>query len=485
MAVWALVDCNNFYASCERVFNPALEGQPLVVLSNNDGCIIARSDEAKALGIPMGAPLHQYQAMLQRHQVAVYSSNYTLYGDMSARVMASFGRFTPAVEIYSIDEAFLGLDGFDRQGLTAQMILMRQKIRQWTGIPVSVGIGPTKTLAKLANRIAKKYASDGVYDLGDDPGRLTRILGDTEIEDIWGISRRWGARLRRLGIGTALQLQQASPRRIRQALSVVGERIVHELNGIPCLGLEEIQPKQTIMASRSFGVLVTDRESLMEAVASHAARAAEKLRRQGSLAGGLYVTIRTNRFREQDRQYSNAVLIGFDEPTADTACLIRAARIGLGRIWRSGYRYHKAGVMLVELTEGRISASPPSGLAAPAGGAGSRPETAGKAEAASFGPVWQPSLFSQAAVQHQAEKPRRDDSGNQRRQTTRLMAAQRMAALDNINRRMGRGTLFHAAQGVGGHQQTGTTRRRQHWQMRASFRSPAYTTRWDDLVQVR
>ena len=440
MTCFALVDCNNFYASCERVFQPGLNTRPVVVLSNNDGCIIARSDEAKALGIPMGAPLHEYDAMLKRNKVAVFSSNYALYGDMSARVMELLGCFTPAVEVYSIDEAFLGLEGFKPAMLHDHLTGMRRSIRQWTGIPVSVGVAPTKTLAKLANRIAKKYSSDGVYIMNDE-ALMTRILGDVAVEDVWGISKRWGLRLRRLGISTALQLREASPRQIRQAMSVVGERIVHELNGQPCLEMEDIQPKQTIASSRSFGQLVSDRRSLEEAVASYTARAAEKLRHQQSRAGGLYVFIRTNRFRQQDPQYSNAAMIGFDEPVADTATLIRAAIRAVGKLYRPGYRYHKAGVMLTELSDGEGE---------------------------------QMSLFSMDATT----------------QEKRNAGDQRMAMLDQINRIMGPGTLFHAAEGVGPApgrkrgQPRQNLRSTERWRMRSQFKSPSYTTRWSDLAQV-
>ena len=434
MACYALVDCNNFYASCERVFAPRLNGKPVVVLSNNDGCVIARSDEAKAVGIPMGAPLHEYENTLKRNKVAVFSSNYALYGDMSARVMESLSQFTPAVEVYSIDEAFLGLDGFEASMLPDHLRQMRKSIRQWTGIPVSVGVAPTKTLAKLANRIAKKYTTDGVYIL-DDPALMTRILGDIEIEDIWGISKRWGARLRQMGITSALDLQRASPRQIRQALSVVGERIVHELNGQPCLELEEVQPKQTIMSSRSFGTMISDLKNLEEAVASYTARAAEKLRHQQSRAGGIYVFIRTNRFRQQDPQYSNAAMIGFDEPTSDTAVMIKAAVSVLRRLYRKGYRYHKAGIMLTDLTEGGAE---------------------------------QMSLFSMSpAIQN-----------------SRKTGDRRMAVLDKVNARMGQGTLFHATEGTS----TAAIRRRKpngaKWRMRSRFKSPSYTTRWSDLARV-
>ncbi|MCE2516995.1 MAG: Y-family DNA polymerase [Alphaproteobacteria bacterium] len=439
MPLYALVDCNNFYASCERVFAPHLNGKPVVVLSNNDGCVIARSDEAKALGVPMGAPLHEYDGMMRRHKINVFSSNYALYGDMSARVMKTMEQFTPDVEVYSIDEAFLGLTGFDPASLPQHMRNLRQAVRQWTGIPVSVGIAPTKTLAKLANRIAKKYTPDGVYMM-TDPQLMTRILGDIEIEDIWGISKRWGARLRALGIGTALELQRASPRQIRQALSVVGERIVHELNGQSCLTLDEVQPKQSIMSSRSFGTMVADCQSLEEAIASYTARAAEKLRRQHSRAGGIYVFIRTNRFRKDDPQYSNAAMVGFDDATDDTASLIRAATSAIRHLYRPGYRYHKAGVMLTDLTDqdgGQISL---------------------------FNPDPAPDV-------------------------TRAQQSRRMAVLDQVNAAMGQGTLFHAAEGLAPKPRTGAQGRRvlntERWRMRARFKSPAYTTRWSELAKVR
>ena len=434
--LFALVDCNNFYVSCERVFAPSLVGRPVVVLSNNDGCVIARSDEAKSLGIPMGAPVHEHKAMMRRHQVQVFSSNYPLYGDMSGRVMESLSQFTPDVEIYSIDEAFLGFEGFDPALLPQQMRQMRQAIRQWTGIPVSVGLASTKTLAKLANRIAKKYASDGVYMM-TDPVLMPRVLGDIAVEDIWGISKRWGQRLRNMGITTALALQQADPRQIRKALSVVGERIVHELNGRSCLEIEAVQAKQNIMSSRSFGRLISDRASLEEAAASYTARAAEKLRKQGSLATGLYVFIRTNRFRSQDPQYSNAALMRFDEPIADTSTLIAAATRAIRQLYRPGFRYHKAGVMLTDLVN-----------------TGSEQKSLWRLDAPD-------SPHFNSATSHR-----------------------RMAMLDQVNAAMGRGTLFHASEGVMPTRDTPTPIK-PSWQMRQQFRSPSYTTRWNDLVRVR
>ncbi len=427
---YALVDCNNFYASCERVFDPSFEDRPVVVLSNNDGCVVARSLEAKALGIPMGAPVHKYEDMFRRHKVAVFSSNYALYGDMSARVMTSLEKFTPDVEVYSIDEAFLGLGGFDPGTLPDRMAGMRRTIHQWTGIPVSVGIAPSKTLAKLACRVAKKNRS-GVYMM-QDPAKLSRILAETEVEDIWWISKRWGARLRLLGINNALQLREANPRQIRKALSVVGERIVHELNGRSCLFLEDVQPpKQNIMFSRSFGGMITTRSELEEAVASYTARAAEKLRGQSSRTRGLYVFIRTNSFRTQDPQYSSSVTVGLDNPSSDTSTLITAAKYGLSRIYKSGYRYKQAGIMLTDLTSSNQG---------------------------------QVSLLT----------PESDEE--------RMAKDQRMAVIDRINHRMGRGAVFTAAEGI---KKGKSPFRTERWRTRIQFKSPSYTTNWRDIPIVR
>ena len=249
--MFALVDCNNFYASCERVFQPRLNGRPVIVLSNNDGCVIARSNEAKALGIEMGRPYFEIREMVRRHGIAVFSSNYTLYGDMSARVMDTLRGYTSDVEVYSIDEAFCDLSGFVQGGLEEHGRLLRQKVKQWTGIPVSVGIAATKTLAKAANKIAKKEG--GVLVL-DRPEAVEAALSRLDVEDVWGIGRQWGALLRGEGIVTALDLRNASDRWIRKHLHVVGLRTVHELRGMSCIPLEEApKPKQSIIVSRSFG----------------------------------------------------------------------------------------------------------------------------------------------------------------------------------------------------------------------------------------
>ncbi|MEM9817195.1 MAG: Y-family DNA polymerase, partial [Cyanobacteria bacterium P01_D01_bin.6] len=243
MPIFALVDANNFYASCERVFNPALINRPICILSNNDGCIVARSNEAKALGIPMGAPWHQYKEVCARNHVAVFSSNYALYGDMSQRVMDCLATFTPDLEIYSIDEAFLQLDGFRYLDLSDYAVTIRRTVYQWTGIPVSVGLGPTKTLAKVANHIAKKRTKTGVFSLCDRATQAA-LLPTIELGDIWGIGRRWEQRLRVMGMATAADLRAANPKVIRQRFNVVAERIVHELNGVACLGLEDVAPRK-------------------------------------------------------------------------------------------------------------------------------------------------------------------------------------------------------------------------------------------------
>ena len=250
--IFALVDCNNFYASCERVFNPKLEGKPIVVLSNNDGCVVARSNEAKALGIPMGAPYFKYKQLINRNQVHVFSSNYTFYGDMSARVMTSLKSLVNDIEIYSIDEAFLDISSFYYCDLEDTALEIRRLIKQWTGIPVSIGIGPTKTLAKVANRQAKKDETTNVFDIRDKNKR-EEILKNLPLEDIWGISTRWGRRLRKIGVETAYDLTQANTRHVRKTISIVGERIQHELNGVSCIGIEEVKNKKNIISSKSFG----------------------------------------------------------------------------------------------------------------------------------------------------------------------------------------------------------------------------------------
>jgi len=348
MKVFALVDCNNFYASCERVFDPSLKKRPIVVLSNNDGCIVARSNEVKALGIPMGVPFFEYKAVIEKHNVAVFSSNYQLYGDMSQRVMDSLRLFAPDMEVYSIDEAFLRLDNLQPRNLYEYCKTIRVKMIQWTGIPVSIGIGPSKVLAKVANRVAKKQTDDGVFDIRSQKTQ-DEILKALDVEKIWGIAGRWAERLGRIGIEKASDLRDASPTIIRKHLSVVGERIVRELKGQSCIDLEDIQPRKNIMSSKSFGTLLTKKEPLEEALANYAARACEKLRQQNSRAQAVYVFVQTNGFRETDKQYSNALTCTLTIPTSDTRIIIEAAKFCLNRIYKQGYRYKKTGIMLLDL----------------------------------------------------------------------------------------------------------------------------------------
>ena len=342
--LFALVDCNNFYVSCERVFDPALEGRPVVALSNNDGCVIARSEEAKALGIPMGAPLFRVRPLIREHGVLVYSSNYALYGDMSGRVMAGLSEFAPDVEVYSIDEAFLDLAGAPGGDAARYGREIRAKIRRWTGIPVSIGIARTKTLAKLAAGIAKK-SPNGVFAFpraGD--------LALTEVGDVWGIGRRHAAMLKAGGILTALDLRHAAPAWARKRMGLGGARTVLELGGTACLDLETQPPqKKTTTVSRSFAHPVEDLDALRDAVSVFSGRAAAKLRRARLLAGAVTVFIHTNRFSGKDRQYHNAATRVLASPTSHTGDITGAALSALEQIFRPGLRYKKAGVLLFDL----------------------------------------------------------------------------------------------------------------------------------------
>ena len=344
--MFALVDCNNFYASCERVFDPSLNGRPLVVLSNNDGCVIARSEEAKALGIPMGVPFFKQKAVIEKNRISVFSSNYQLYGDMSQRVMDSLRLFAPDMEVYSIDEAFLRLDSFRYHDLSEYCKNIRARVLQWTGIPVSIGIGPSKVLAKVANRIAKKKTRDGVFDIRN-PKTQDEILRNLKTEKIWGIGRRWAERLDRIGIKQALELRDASPTLIRKQLSVVGERILRELRGQSCIDLEDVQPRKSILSSKSFGKTVTQKEAIAEALANYTARACEKLRKQNSRAQAVQVFVQTSQFRET--QYNSEFACALSMPTSDTRKIVQAARFCLDRIYKRGYSYKKTGVLLLDL----------------------------------------------------------------------------------------------------------------------------------------
>ena len=349
--MFGLMDCNNFYASCERVFNPALNGKPIVVLSNNDGCVIARSNEAKALGIKMGVPAYQIKDLVSSHEVAVFSSNYTLYGDMSGRVMSILAGLAPELEVYSIDEAFINLDGIqDIQSLGTKIV---NKVTCGTGIPVSLGIAPTKTLAKVANKFAKKYSAYNRLCIIDTEEKRIKALKLTDITDVWGIGRRQAAKLEKQRVKTAYDFTQLSGSWVRKNMTVVGERTWKELRGISCIDMESAPPaKKQICTSRSFGKMLTNIDTMAEAIATHASTCAKKLRQQKSYAMSLMVFIHTNNFREDLPQYWKNTVIHLPVPTNDTLEIVHYALTGLKTIFIQGYQYKKAGVIITEITEG-------------------------------------------------------------------------------------------------------------------------------------
>ncbi|WP_347259115.1 Y-family DNA polymerase [Methylocaldum sp.] len=431
--VFALIDGNAFYVSCERVFNPKLEGKPVVVLSNNDGCVVSRSEEAKALGVPMAAPYFRIRPAFERAGGIAYSSNYGLYAELSQRMMAVIGQFSDRQEMYSIDESFLEWTGFHRFDLTGLAMDLRRRVKQWVGIPVGVGIGATKTLAKAANRLAKKhpdFKAQGVCNLLALPKTIQDVyLKRLEVGDVWGVGPRWAQKLRALGIRSALDLKQVDSGWIRRQFSVVLERTALELRGIASIDLEDAPPpKQQIVSSRSFGQLVSRLDDLEQAVSAYAARAAEKLRAQDSVAGTLAVFLKTNPFDPKAPQYHPITTVRFARPSADTLGLIRAALLGLRRIYRPHYRYQKAGIMLFDLS---------------------------------------PATVEQGDLFPEAPDPTREHAA-------RADRGKLMATLDQLNQRMGRGTLWIASEGI---QQT--------WRMRRGNLSPAYTSRWDQLPVVR
>ncbi len=341
----ALVDCNNFYASCERVFNPKLQGKPVVVLSNNDGVIVAASNEAKKLGLAW-QPYFKVKDLIEKYDVQVFSSNYSLYGDMSHRVMTVLERFTPDVEVYSIDEAFLNFAGFDESQLTEYCRKIIETVMRWTGIPVSIGIARTKTLAKLANKHAKKdQRLKGVLNLIDNPD-FEQYLRNTDVSDVWGVGRQYTNLLYRNGIKTAYELSRANHKWIKKQMTVMGLRTVYELNGISCITMEYEPPsKKAIVSSRSFGKPVTSMDDIKEAVSTYTSRAAVKMRLQKSAAKLLTVFLRTNPFKNIP-QYHNGCLLELPVPTDATSELISYAMKAVEQIFKSGYEYNKAGVML-------------------------------------------------------------------------------------------------------------------------------------------
>lgn len=420
----ALIDCNNFYVSCERVFNPKLQRIPVVVLSNNDGCVVARSNEVKALGVRMGVPWFQIQDLARKHGILAFSSNYALYADMSNRVMCMLSTYSPAQEVYSIDECFLDLTGYEHFDLTAYGQEIRATILRHVGLPVCVGMAPTKTLAKLANHVAKKYpAYRSVCDFTSfTDGVLDRLLGEIEVSEVWGVGPRITPRLADMGIQTVLDLKRAPAQRIRQRFSVVLERTVAELNGESCIDMEDVAPpKQQIMSSRSFGTPVFDLAELQQSVASYTSRAAEKLRGQQSLAGAIQVYVRTNPFKEKDPQYSQGVTVPLPALTSDTRLLVGAALAGLKQIYRPGFAYAKSGIMLMNLipADRRVS-----------------------------------TLF---------------DDPDQTKRSDALMSV-----MDRINRDFGKGAIRLFGEGI-----------EQRWRMRTNNKSPCYTTRISDLAVAR
>ncbi len=348
----AIIDVNNFYVSCERVFNPKLENKPVVVLSNNDGCAISRSNEAKALGIKMGTPWFKFKEFAKQENVTALSSNYTLYLDMSHRVMTLLSKFSPDQEVYSIDESFLDLTSFKSKDLIQYSQQIKTKIKQWTGLPVSIGIGSTKTLSKLANHIAKKNSSfKGVCNLNVmDQDTLETWMSHIPVNEVWGVGRSLALKLNQLGIISVLDLKLADPDYIRQQFSIVLEKTVRELNGVICMELKDIaEPNKEIMVSRSFGRRVKDKQELIEAVTAYTSRAAERMRKQESVATSLYIYIRTSP-HDDKKQYANGINIPLFQPTDDSMALTNAALLGLDYIYREGFDYQKAGVTLCNLT---------------------------------------------------------------------------------------------------------------------------------------
>jgi DNA polymerase V len=348
----AIIDVNNFYVSCERVFNPKLENKPVVVLSNNDGCAISRSNEAKALGIKMGTPWFKFKEFAKQENVTALSSNYTLYLDMSHRVMTLLSKFSPDQEVYSIDESFLDLTSFKSKDLIQYSQQIKTKIKQWTGLPVSIGIGSTKTLSKLANHIAKKNSSfKGVCNLNVmDQDTLETWMSHIPVNEVWGVGRSLALKLNQLGIISVLDLKLADPDYIRQQFSIVLEKTVRELNGLICMELKDIaEPNKEIMVSRSFGRRVKDKQELIEAVTAYTSRAAERMRKQESVATSLYIYIRTSP-HDDKKQYANGINIPLFQPTDDSMALTNAALLGLDYIYRAGFDYQKAGVTLCNLT---------------------------------------------------------------------------------------------------------------------------------------
>ena len=406
--------------SCEKVFNPALKNKPVVVLSNNDGCAISRSKEAKDIGIAMGAPIFKCESLVRRHDVKIFSANFNLYGDMSARVMSTLATFTPNLEIYSIDEAFLSLEGFESFGYLTYGRSIRNVVKERTGIPVSVGIAPTKTLAKVANHIAKDYPKMGGVFCFTDEKDIDSWLEKTPVKEIWGIGHEKAIFLNRHGIMNALQLKRAPDEWIKKYLTVVTLRTVRELRGIPSIVLEEVSPsKKAIITSRTFGYEVSNIEQMQEAIAAYVAKASEKMRYQHSVAGYIQVFIETNPFKNTPF-YRNTASIDITPPTAYTPHLVDVAKELLDKIYKEGYSYKSCGVMLSNFAH-------------------------------------------ESMVQKDLFKPVYAGSKKHRLMTT----------VDSYNRSTNGGQLFFASEGLG-----------KPWYMKQSHKSRRFTTRWDELLEI-
>lgn len=348
--MFALVDCNNFYASCERVFNPSLQHKPIVILSNNDGCIISRSDEAKELGIPMGAPIFKYRKLLNTHNVQILSSNYSLYGDMSSRVMSILKQFTPDIQVYSIDESFLKLDGFENYDLTNYGVIIKDRILKWTGIPTCVGIGPTKALSKVANKIARKYTveTNGVYVI-DSEIKTTNALKWTKIKDIWGIGSKLSNRLSMKGCKNAYDFTQLPESWVKSNMSVVESRLQRDLLGIPTLNLEVQKSKKSIATTRTFEKPLFDIESIKERISTFSFVSGEKLRRQKSHCHMIIILLRSNSFREDLKQHYATKVISLPYPTNSSLVLSNYAIKAIESVFKKGIAYKKAGIILTGL----------------------------------------------------------------------------------------------------------------------------------------
>ncbi|WNO61082.1 translesion error-prone DNA polymerase V subunit UmuC [Rheinheimera sp. MMS21-TC3] len=421
--VFALVDCNNFYASCEKLFRPDLVNTPVVVLSNNDGCVVARSKEAKKLGIKTGVPLFKVRHLIQKYGIKVFSSNYALYADISQRVMNSLQYLAPRVEVYSIDEAFLDLTGvIYKSDLTEFGLLVRHTIKKNIGITVCVGIAPTKTLAKLANHAAKMWhKTGGVVDLTSKE-RQRKLMALLPVNEVWGIGRKLTKRLQQLGITTALQLADSDAKFIREHFSVVVARTVSELNGVSCIALEEIAPtKQQIISSRSFGERITDKQQMREAISEYISRACTKLRQEQQQAKHLTLFLHTSHFSDTEPAYSASKSTALTRPSSDTRLFLASAMTLLDGLWVNGYRYAKAGVMLADFYD---------------------PD------------VYQAGLF--------------DDAVRPQESTQKLMQL-----IDTLNAKQPK-TIWFASQGT-----------KQDWSMKRELLSPAYTTNWLELPVVK